>query len=185
VRAPSRIVSGLLLLSFGSTILAASPFSSGAWAVESPLHGWGSIPEPVPQTSEFVFRNSPDDLLMPVYLLGAVSKPGLYHVPNRTTLTTLLTIAGGPLADAKLGDLVLRHAGEGGQAGTGQVEKIDFEKVISSEELRNPIFLGQRDVVLVPAKEPAVSQNTLLVLTLISGIVGILASSVAIYKITQ
>jgi len=47
-------------------------------------------------------RSGVEKLKMNVYILGRVSKPGLYLVPDDTDFLTLLALAGGPLEDAKL-----------------------------------------------------------------------------------
>jgi hypothetical protein len=47
-------------------------------------------------------RAGVEKLKMNVYILGRVSKPGLYLVPDDTDFITLLALAGGPTEDAKL-----------------------------------------------------------------------------------
>jgi len=47
-------------------------------------------------------RSGAEKLKMNIYILGQVSKPGLYLVPDDTDFLTLLALAGGPKEDAKL-----------------------------------------------------------------------------------
>lgn len=56
-------------------------------------------------------RSGVEKLKMNVYILGRVSKPGLYLVPDDTDFLTLLALAGGPLEDAKLSKITITRKG--------------------------------------------------------------------------
>mgnify|MGYP000911338737 CR=1 FL=1 len=56
-------------------------------------------------------RSGVEKLKMNVYILGRVSKPGLYLVPDDTDFLTLLALAGGPLEDAKLSRITITRKG--------------------------------------------------------------------------
>ena len=92
--------------------------------------------------SEFVFRNDIGETLVPIYLLGAVSKPGLYHIPLNTDLVSLITLAGGPNSDARLDEVMVRRKN------MERAEVVNVEKMV---EMRNlgvqPLKEG--DVVVV------------------------------------
>lgn len=131
--------------------------------------------------SEYVYRNRSDEVLMPVYLLGAVGKPGVYHLPVNTDLTTLFALAGGPNDRAEINRVILKRKNPGGDFSTST---IDFDKLSSSHSDISPKLQGN-DVVWVNHRPSAVSQDTVLIVSLISGLVGIALSGVLIYKTTK
>ena len=50
------------------------------------------------------------ELQVKVSIWGEVRAPGLYSIPERTDLTTLLSLAGGPSDDANLSQVKVVHA---------------------------------------------------------------------------
>lgn len=131
--------------------------------------------------SEYVYRNRSDEVLMPVYLLGAVGKPGVYHLPVNTDLTTLFALAGGPSDRAEIHRVILKRKNPAGDFTTST---IDFDKLSSSSHDAAPQLQGN-DVIWVNHRPAAVSQDTVLIVSLISGLVGIALSGVLIYKTTK
>jgi len=58
--------------------------------------------------------NENNQLNIPTYVWGQVRKPGLYIVPDNTSLLTLLSLAGGPTENAKLSKVkIVRPTTEG------------------------------------------------------------------------
>lgn len=119
--------------------------------------------------SEYVFRNDVDETLIPVYLLGAVNKPGLYHVPIKTDIVSLIALSGGVSAGAKVSDITVRN-----KAG-GEAKEIDLEEFLHSKD-QKPLALSQNDVVYIESRKPVVSNDTVLVVGLVSGLMGIIVS---------
>jgi hypothetical protein len=130
------------------------------------------------QPSEFVYRNNKEETLIPVYLLGAVAKPGLYHIPIQSDVLLLLALAGGPLEGADTREILVRRGQD------PSPEKIDLEKVISTPATQ-PFVLHPSDVVWVAPNKPAISQNTLATLTVITAVVGIVVSGFLIHQLTK
>ena len=129
---------------------------------------------PVP-ASEYIFRNDLEESLIPVYLLGAVARPGVYHVPVKTDLLSLLALSGGPTASAELSEVLIRRPN------TEDVNEVNAEHLFSHPEQKSP-QLASYDVVFVKSHQPVVSNDTVLIVGLISGILGIVVSG---YLISQ
>lgn len=108
--------------------------------------------------SEYIYGDEMNQKLMPIFLLGAVAKPGIYHVPAKTDLTTLLSIAGGPTEESSIGKIMIKNDE------TNRKEEVDFESMVASSGQRSPQLQG-RDVVYVPVRQPLISGNTLTVIT--------------------
>lgn len=123
-------------------------------------------------TAEYVYRNEPEEVLMPVFLMGSVARAGLYHIPPKTDLITLLTLAGGPTNDALLSETLIKHQ-------SNKVTEIDIQRLLKKPDLRSP-SLANNDVIYIAAKEPVISNNTILVIGVIASIVGIIVGTVAI-----
>lgn len=112
------------------------------------------------QLSEFIYGDEMEQRLVPVYLLGAVRKPGIYHVPPKTSLVTLLSIAGGTEENSVLDEITIRNEAD------NRSENVDFGKLISQGG-KSPVLSG-RDTVFVPTEKPAVSNNTLMTVTVVA-----------------
>ncbi len=150
------------------SVLAAKSVGAGvSQEVESGLRGAG--------VSEYYFRNDSDDILVPVYLIGAVNKPGLYHVPIKSDLVNLLAISGGTTSDAELDSVQIRNRQ------TNQIKEIDFVKMIASSTSVAPSLTGN-EVVFIPTKTPTFSTNTVSVIGVISGLLGIAMATVVITR---
>jgi hypothetical protein len=126
--------------------------------------------------SEFVYKNDSDDILIEVYLLGSVQKPGLYHVPLKTDLVTILALSGGTAEDANLDEILLKHRQANGQF---DIKKISLENEIAGKSPSAPLF-ANNDVVLVKPREPSVSNNTVVLVGILSAIAGIIVSGVVV-----
>jgi hypothetical protein len=131
--------------------------------------------------AEYLFSNDPDEILVPIYLMGAVGKPGLYHVPTRTDLLTLLTLSGGTTNEAKVDQVYIRH--QRGNKTVG-VTEVNLQTLVTQTEATSPALMSN-DFVYIPAKEPAVSTNTLLTVGLIATITSLLLGGIVAYESTR
>jgi hypothetical protein len=158
-----------------AAVLTLSVFSNTCFAeMKDPL---GLNKEQLNQggASEFVFRNDPEEILVPVYVLGAVQRPGLYHIPVRTDLITLMALTGGPTQAAETDDILVK------KQVSKEVLNVDLEKLVAGSSLKTPV-LNNNDVVLVKTKEPIVSSNTMLVLTLVTTVLSAGLAALAVSK---
>ncbi len=116
------------------------------------------------------------EILVPVNLLGAVGRPGVYHIPKQTDIVRLLALAGGTRADANLEDVTIRRR-------TSETERsinINLKQVVEERGLGKPINLEANDIVLVAPKEPLISSNTLQAVGFVSSLLGLVVSSIVI-----
>lgn len=127
-------------------------------------------------TSEFTFRNDYDEILMPVFVLGAVAKPGLYHVPMSTDLTTLMALTGGPAKEAELDSVMIKSSNP-----EEKPKEIDFESFLENRK-EKAVKLSSNDVVFFPTKRPVISQDTATLIATTAGILGIALSSFVLTK---
>jgi NADH:ubiquinone oxidoreductase subunit F (NADH-binding) len=123
--------------------------------------------------TEYVSNNNNGEELIQVRLLGAIQRPGVYHVPVNTDLTTVLSYAGGTTPDATLDNIMVSR-----QKTKSSVE-FNLETTIKHPSENNS-FLQANDIVFVKRREPWVSQNAVTVLTVISTVFGIALASVII-----
>lgn len=137
-------------------------------------------------TSEYVFRSTYRENLVPIQLLGAVNKPGLYFIPPRTDLVKLLTLAGGMQADAK-DDIIIRKADqswqkmnlEKGLRKEGNSYEVNMPEVLKKNDYTT-LTMSAQDVVYVPAKEPFVSQDLYRTTAVVSLVMSIVLTGVLI-----
>lgn len=85
--------------------------------------------------AEYFFgsRNS-GQLMIKVNLWGKVSRPGLYEIPIKTDLVTLMSFAGGPIEKARLDNVKIIRSINGNE----EVIKINVKKFLNT---------GRRDII--------------------------------------
>lgn len=116
------------------------------------------------------------EILVPINLLGAIGKPGVYHIPKQTDIIRLLALAGGTRADANLEDVsIKRRSGE-----TERTININLKQLVEERGSGKPINLEANDVILVAPKEPMISSNTLQTVGFISSVLSLIVSSIVI-----
>ena len=143
-------------------IIISHFFSFSAYAAQNPGLGI-SVAEEHGGTlkgNEFVSGASRGQVLMRINLWGAMNKSGVHHIPTRTDLVTLFSFAGGPMHDADLSDIMIKR------------------KMNDKEE---SIAVDMNDIIVVPASKPLVSNNVILGVTLLSGILSIVIASIVVH----
>jgi hypothetical protein len=163
----SKYLASLLMVCFLSTQTYAA---EGMGAFGNEEHA------PEGHASEFVYRNDPDEILIPIYLLGAVSRPGLYHVPARTDLISLLTLSGGPNNEAELEHVQIRRALPDKKF---HVSDVDFTKVVSEPLTPTPTLVSN-DVVYIPTKQPFLSNNTIVVVGVAATVATVILTAILV-----
>jgi len=116
------------------------------------------------------------EILVPIHLLGAVGKPGVYHIPKQTDIIRLLALAGGTRADANLEDVYIKRRSEESE----RVISLNLKQLVNEKGSGRPINLEANDVVLVSPKEPILSNNTLQVVGFAASLLGLIVSSLVI-----
>ena len=172
----SSIISFMNLFKQLLTIILVVQFANPAFAVDYSSYSLlkdGKVAGA--PGSEFVSGATRGTVLMKVNIWGAVGKPGIHHVPARTNIISLLSYAGGPGPKALLEDVYIKRE----TANSRKKIEIDMDELISSASHMN-IVLEPNDIVVVPREEPWVSQNTVIVVSLVSTVVAIIATGVII-----
>ena len=130
--------------------------------------------------SEFMSGQEAGTVMMKVNLWGAVRKPGIHHIPVKTDLVALMSFAGGPNDNAIIDEITIKR-----QQGNKQTRiNVDLSQLIHGEYNGN-LTLQPDDIIVVPANEPWISQNTFTVAIFASTIATIILSAVLIDKNTK
>jgi hypothetical protein len=107
--------------------------------------------------SEYFYSPTGKEVLIPVQILGSITRPGLYHIPPETNLATLIAISGGTTENANVSKVRLFRE--------GATQKIDLDDILEDQ----PNFgVKQRDTIYIPDKPKLVSDSTLAALIAIS-----------------
>lgn len=120
------------------------------------------------------------ELLMPVKILGAVKMPGIYHVPKKTDLVTLMVLAGGLTSNADQENVYIKRRAKDKE----EVLQIDLSKTIVTEGSVIPL-LETDDIVMVESKEPIVSTEAMTLLGVVASILSILISGMILNNQTK
>lgn len=95
--------------------------------------------------------SDPGAINIKVAVWGYVSRPGKYVVPDYTTVSDLLSYAGGPYQDAEMNDLRIYRINENG---TEEMIKFSYNDIMWEDNLRkgNRIVpkLKASDILVVP-----------------------------------
>jgi len=125
--------------------------------------------------SEYSYRGDKDDVLVPVYILGSVNRPGLYHVPLKSELVTVLSIAGGLGSEANYDRVMLKDTR------TGKTQKISMDDIVSEGKQKSHPLLGS-EIIFIDKSTPWISNNTMLVIGFVTGVLSIALASKALQK---
>lgn len=147
---------------------------SGPIAPKQPT-GAGDESSGLGRGSEYLSGYYRGAVLIPVDVWGAVGKPGVHHVPIQTDLITLITLAGGPSANAKLHEVVIKRRGKTNQ----EIIEVDLEELMEGSGGEAP-RLQAEDVVMIPAKRPFLDGDFLQTVGLISSALGVAVSVIFI-----
>lgn len=101
-------------------------------------------------SSEYFSSNPTQRLLVPVNIWGAVREPGIHYVPLNSTLTEVISSAGGPALDASVSDIKLQRLGQQDASlnlyKQGQTERVQAHDTIQVDQTRwqvnLPIIFG-------------------------------------------
>jgi competence protein ComEA len=132
--------------------------------------------KPYQRADEFFSEDYQGEILVPVHLLGAVGRPGVYHLPKQTDIIRLLSLAGGTRSDANLEDISIKRR-------NGESEKlieINLKDLVKDVGSHKPINLEANDVILVTPQSPAVSNNLVNVVGFAASLLGLVVSSIVI-----
>lgn len=124
--------------------------------------------------NEFFSGYAPGVTLMPVHVIGAVGRGGIYHIPLRTNLLTALTYAGGPTSLAELDGVVLKRM----ERNREKVVSINVEDLLGKN--RTVPTLEPFDLIYVPSHKSWLNEDGYRVIILLSTVLGMIVSSIFI-----
>jgi hypothetical protein len=127
------------------------------------------------RAAEFVMRRFPGEHLVPIRILSGVKNPGTYYLPENSDLLTAIALSGGLTPTADPSRL------HWNQWSTQKYTVVDLEDAVAQPLKSNP-RLGANDVIMVDETKPWISNNTVLVVSLITGLLGIALSARALTK---
>jgi len=126
--------------------------------------------------SEFIVQDHQNQKLITVHLLSGVRKPGLYRVPDRTNLITLLSYSGGISNDSDPEKIILKNQG----SKSPKELTLDDLMVIG----HGPVLKNQ-DIIFIEQEKPIVGSDTRLLVGLTGSILSIVLFSILIANQTD
>ena len=143
------------------------------------------------QTAEYIFKNSPRDVLISVQLFGSVARPGLYYVPEDTDLMKLLTLAGGVNNTTELEEIIVRKSDNRTWHGLnlqfvenrqGSTYRVDVDRFLKDSPNIKPLKMSHQDFVYVPQKTSMINNDTMRLITIGSLVLSMILTSMYIQK---
>jgi hypothetical protein len=130
------------------------------------------------KAEEFYSEAQPGEILIPVKVIGAIPRAGIYHIPKVTDLMQLIALAGGVRQDAEISEIVVRRDRDNKK----EVIRFDLKKFLDGDDGLLIPTLEPQDVVMVYPKEPIFSQNSITFISFVASIVSLVVSGVMISK---
>ena len=121
--------------------------------------------------AEYISGDYPGAVMMKINLWGSVQRPGIHYVPAKTDLITLLSYSGGPTERAILDEVLIKR----NTGGKDAVFEVDVEDILTSSKGKT-IPLEANDIVIIQTKTPLFSENTMQVISVLGGVLGITLS---------
>lgn len=156
------------VISFGASTLQASD-------LDGMKKGSGTFFTERQKAAEYYLEHVEGEFLIPINVVGAVGRPGLYHTPKNTDIYRLIAAAGGFNEKADLTKVTIKRR----SATLESIIVINLEESLQTQESRR-IVLESEDVVHIAIKEPFVSQDTLSLLTITASILSIILTTLII-----
>ena len=120
--------------------------------------------------SEYFFNRAQADILIPVKIVSGVQKPGLYHVPKGTSLTTVLSISGGLVRGTDSSGIQITDA-------QGKMSQKDFEKILRTGK---DYSLAGNEIIFIPEKKYFFDQQTVNTFAVITGLVSVVLTGLIV-----
>jgi len=127
------------------------------------------------RASEYVMRRFPGEHLIPVRILSGVRNPGTYYLPEGTDLITAVALSGGLTPTANPEKL------HWNQWSSQKSAILDLGDAVAEPQKQNP-KLGANDVLMIDETKPWISNNTVLLISILTGVLSIALSAKALTK---
>lgn len=126
--------------------------------------------------AEYFNTNKDQRFEVKVNMVGGVQMPGVYHLPDNTNLLEAISLAGGTVNNADLSNVYVKRPTTGG---TFETFHYDLSKMVADKDQHLPP-IGDHDTVLVETSNA--SQNWVLTLTILTTVLGIMATGYVFYQ---
>lgn len=104
--------------------------------------------------NEYISGQDNGTVMMRVNLWGAVRRPGIHHVPVKSSLIELISYAGGPSDNALLDEITIKR-----NLGPEQKKiSVNLAEILHDQK-QYDLVLKPDDIIVVPASQPWISQN--------------------------
>lgn len=130
---------------------------------------------PVPSTissvaaqAQYRFNGSLGIGMISVEAIGAVRKSGLYHVPRGTSVSDLISLAGGFTSNAELDKTTIRRRTNNKKS--ENFIKIDLEEYYEGNAAQSLPYLQEGDLLYVPEDEPTIDRDTSTIITAVGAV---------------
>ncbi|MGZ3650011.1 MAG: SLBB domain-containing protein [Bdellovibrionota bacterium] len=127
------------------------------------------------RASEYVMRRFPGEHLIPVRILSGVRNPGTYYLPEGTDLITAVALSGGLTSTADPEKL------HWNQWATQKSATLDLGDAVADPQKQNP-KLGANDILMIDESKPWISNNTVLLVSIVTGVLSIVLGAKALTK---
>jgi len=127
--------------------------------------------------SEYVSGYYPGAVLIPVNIWGAVQKTGVHHIPMKTSLISLITLAGGPTSEAKLDEVVIRRQNKEKE----EVINVDVKEMVNNPLATSPA-IEANDLVFVAVKKPFIDANVLTLVGILTSVAAVTLSAILVAR---
>lgn len=122
--------------------------------------------------NEYFYSKNNSDVLHPVKIIGSVQKPGLYHLPAQTSLTTLFSISGGVTPDADTESIIIRRA-------DGTILEKDLFKVVAKSD---DVSLLDGDMIYIPKQEGWINAPTGSSILILTSVLSVILSGIIVSR---
>lgn len=167
-----RLVASILACSFSASAFAQRQGGDQT----SPSQRAQNLQFGLSRGAEFSAGTYPGEVLLPIYLIGAVPRPGIYNVPKKTELLRLLTLAGGLSPNANTDDEITVKRRLNTEE---KVFRVDLDALLRTAG-KESIFLESGDIVYIPPKEPLISPETSSLLGFVATILSITTTALVL-----
>ncbi len=167
---PQRLVALVVSCSIG----ACAAFGQSGPDPISPSQRAQNLQFGLARGSEYSAGTYPGEVLLPIYLIGAVPRPGIYNVPKKTELLRLVTLAGGLSNNANTDDEITVKRRLNTEE---KVFRVDLDALLRQAG-KESIFLESGDIVYIPPKDPLISPETSSLLGFIATLLSITTTTI-------
>lgn len=166
-----RVTAALMTFCFLTTSSFAEITKSGG------QHRMPAQKFPQQQASEYFLGHAEGEILIPINVVGAVNKAGLYYVPRNTDIYRLVAAAGGFRPDADITTVSVKRRSSDKES----VVWLNLKDSLKTAESTR-FVLEAEDVVHISPAEPIISQYSLSLLTITASILSIILTATVIRK---